>query len=107
MDISTKELIATLKNIDISLQIIAQSKLDKARTVFVNKKTLAAKLGVPPVTIDKLVYQGITSKGTSGLVEFRHYCKLDPNEQNISNFLFDPIQVTQDAWKSFTNYTDD
>jgi hypothetical protein len=107
MEINAKEILTTLKNIDVSLQILAQSKLDKTRTVFVSKKTLAARLGVPPVTIDKLVYQGVTSKGASGLVESRHYCKLDPNEQNISNFLFDPIQVTQDAWKSFTNYTND
>lgn len=103
----TRELTTLLRSIDASLQIIAQNKTKKCSTVFVNRKTIASRLGVPPVTIDKLVYQGITSKGQSGLVETRHYCKLDPYEQNISNFLFDPIQIAEDAWKSFTNYGDE
>lgn len=100
----TKDLIDILRNIDTSLQIIANSNSANVTTAFVSKKAVAARLGVPPVTIDKLIHQGLTSKGTSGLVEGRHYCKLDPNESNTSNFLFDSAKVLQDAWTSFTNY---
>ena len=100
-----KELLDVLKNIDTSLQIIANSNSGNITTAFINKKAIAARLGVSPVTIDKLIHQGITSKGNSGLVEGRHYCKLDPNETNTSNFLFDSAKVLQDAWTSFTNYT--
>lgn len=106
MEISSKEVLQILRNIDISLQIIAQNKTKEAKTIFVSKKDISLRLGVPPVTIDKLIYQGVTSKGKSGLVERRHYCKLDPAEQNTSNFLFDPVQITTDAWKSFANYDD-
>lgn len=102
----TREITTLLRSIDTSLQILAQAKSNRGNTVFVNRKVIAARLGVPPVTIDKLVYQGLTSQGQSGLVESRHYCKLDPQEQNISNFLFDPLQIAEDAWKSFTNYSD-
>lgn len=106
MENLSKELLPLLRNIDVSLQIIAQNKTKSAKTVFVSKKDIALRLGVPPVTVDKLIYQGVTSKGKSGLVERRHYCKLDPSEQNTSNFLFDPVQITTDAWNSFTNYDD-
>jgi hypothetical protein len=104
MEIESRELLSLLQSIDVSLQILAQNKTKAAKTVFVSKKVIASRLGVPPVTIDKLIYQGITSGGKSGLVELRHYCKLDPTEQNTSNFLFDPVQITTDAWASFTNY---
>jgi hypothetical protein len=100
----TKDLVEILRNIDTSLQIIANANSSNVTTAFVNKKALAVRLGVPPVTVDKLIYQGVTSKGTSGLVEGRHYCKLDPTETNTSNFLFDSAKVLQDAWISFTNY---
>jgi hypothetical protein len=100
----TKDLVDILRNIDTSLQIIANANSPNVTTAFVNKKALAARLGVPAVTVDKLIYQGVTSKGTSGLVEGRHYCKLDPTETNTSNFLFDSAKVLQDAWTSFTNY---
>ena len=99
-----KDVIDILRNIDTSLQIIANSNSTNVTTAFVNKKSVAARLGVSPVTIDKLIHQGLTSKGTSGLLEGRHYCKLDPNETNTSNFLFDSAKVLQDAWTSFTNY---
>jgi hypothetical protein len=99
-----KELLDALRNIDTSLQIIANANSGNVTTAFVNKKSVAARLGVSPVTIDKLIYQGITSKGESGLVEGRHYCKLDPTETNTSNFLFDSAKVLQDAWTSFTGY---
>lgn len=99
-----KELIDVLRNIDTSLQIIANANSSNVTTAFVNKKAIASRLGVNPVTVDKLIHQGLTSKGKSGLVEGRHYCKLDPNETNTSNFLFDSAKVLQDAWTSFTNY---
>jgi len=99
-----KETLDILRSIDTSLQILANSKSSNITTAFVNKKAVAARLGVTPVTIDKLIYQGITSKGSSGLVEGRHYCKLDPTESNTSNFLFDSAKVLQDAWTSFTGY---
>lgn len=102
--ISSKDLLETLRSIDMSLQMLANAKTGGLTTAFVNKKAIAARLGVQPVAIDKLVYQGLTSGGTSGLVEGRHYCKLDPTENNISNFLFDSTRVLSDAWKNFTNY---
>ena len=100
----TKELLNVLRNMETSLQILANSKNSNTTTAFVNRKALAARLGVQPIFIDKLVYQGLTSQGTSGLVEKRHYCKLDPEETNISNFLFDSVKVLNDAWNSFSNY---
>ena len=99
-----KEIVDILRNIDTSLQILANSNSANITTAFVNKKAVAARLGVAPVTIDKLIHQGITSNGKSGLVEGRHYCKLDPSETNTSNFLFDSAKVLQDAWTSFTGY---
>ena len=54
---------------ETSLQILANSKNSNTTTAFVNRKALAARLGVQPIFIDKLVYQGLTSQGTSGLVE--------------------------------------
>jgi hypothetical protein len=99
-----KETLDILRSIDTSLQILANAKASNITTAFVNKKAVAARLGVTPVTIDKLIYQGITSQGSSGLVEGRHYCKLDPTESNTSNFLFDSAKVLQDAWTSFTGY---
>lgn len=102
--IVSKDLLDILRSVDTSLQMLANVKTGGMTTAFVNKKAIAARLGVQPVAIDKLVYQGLTSGGTSGLVEGRHYCKLDPTENNISNFLFDSTRVLSDAWKNFTNY---
>ena len=102
-----KKIIEVLESIDLSLQILAHAKATKKTTAFVNRKVVAARLGVAPVAIDKLVYQGITSGGTSGLIEGIHYCKLDPAEANISNFLFDSIKVLEAAWSNFTNYEND
>ena len=65
---------------------------------------MAQRLGVAPVVIDKLVHTGIASKGTAGLVEGRHFCKLDPTETNTKYFLFDASKVMSDAWKSFCGY---
>lgn len=100
----SKEIIDLLRNIDTSLQIIANSNSGNLTTAFINKKAIASRLGVAPVTIDKLIFQGVTSKGQSGLVEGRHYCRLDPTDSNTSNFLFDSAKVLQDAWTSFTGY---
>jgi hypothetical protein len=102
----SKELLDIIRSIDTSLQILANTKTGNVTTAFISKKAVAARLGVQPVVIDKLVYQGLTSGGTSGLVEGRHYCKLDPSENNISNFLFDSTRVLSDAWKNFTGYQD-
>lgn len=99
-----KEIIDILASIDTSLQILANSQSGNVTTAFINRKAMAARLGVQPIVIDKLVYQGITSGGESGLVEGRHYCKLDPSETNISNFLFDSAKVLSDAWSSFSHY---
>lgn len=100
----TKEITDVLRNIDTSLQIIANKDSGDLTTAFVNKKAIAARLGVSPITIDKLIHQGLTSQGKSGLVEGRHFCKLDPTETNTSNFLFDSAKVLKDAWTSFAGY---
>jgi len=99
-----KDITDTLKSIDASLQIIANASSGDVTTAFVNKKTVAARLGVPLVTVDKLIHQGLVSQGSSGLVEGRHYCRLDPTENNTSAFLFDLAKVLRDAWNSFNGY---
>jgi hypothetical protein len=101
---SLKEITTVLQSIDLSLKIIASRQNENVPSVLVNKKQVADALGVKPVTIDKLVYQGIVSKGTSGLVERIHYCKLDPDERNISNYRFNLARILVDAWGSFSNY---
>lgn len=99
-----KELYEILRSIDTSLQILANSKSGNLTTAFISKKAISERLGVNPVTIDKLIHQGIVSKGKSGLVEGRHYCKVDPSENNTSSFLYDSAKVLADAWNSFQNY---
>jgi hypothetical protein len=101
---SFKEAITVLQSIDLSLKVIASRQNENAPAVLVTKKQVADALGVKPVTVDKLVYQGIVSKGTSGLVERIHYCKLDPNERNTSNYRFNLARILVDAWNSFSNY---
>lgn len=96
-----KELTECLRSIDTSLQVIASTHSGNITTAFVNKKTMAARMSVPPVTIDKLIHQGLVSGGTSGLVEGKHYCKIDPAENNTNNFLFDAVKVMASAWNSF------
>jgi hypothetical protein len=100
------ELNKILRSIDTSLQILANSKSGCVTTAFVTKRALAERLGVPAIKVDKLIYQGIISGGKSGLVEKRHYCKLDPDESNPSNYLYDSARVLADAWNNFTGYTD-
>lgn len=99
-----KELLDVLRSIDTSLQVLANVKSGGVTTAFVSKKVISSRLGVPPIAVDKLIHQGIVSHGSSGLVEGRHYCKLDPSETNTSNFLFDSAKVLSDAWTSFTGY---
>lgn len=102
---SLKDITQILQSIDLSLQVIASRQNDNAPAVLVTKKQVAEALGVKAVTIDKLVYQGIVSQGKSGLVERVHYCKLDPDERNISNYRFNLSRILSDAWGSFSNYT--
>lgn len=101
---NSKEVLDVLRSIDTSLQMLANSQTGNITTAFVNRKAVASRLGVPLVTVDKLVHQGLTSQGKSGLIEGRHYCKLDPTDTNPANFLFDAARVLQDAWTSFTGY---
>lgn len=103
----SKDLEKILRSIDLSLQIIANKEAKQNTTAFVDKKSIAMKLGVPLVTIDKLIHQGIVSEGKSGLVQGRHYTKLDPTETNTGNFLYDAVKILQDAWCSFKDYDKD
>jgi hypothetical protein len=96
-----KELLDILKSIDVSLKLIAAGSGETPTTVLVDKKTVAASLGVATSFIDKLIFQGIVSKGNSGLVERKHYCKLTPDEKNTANYRFNLNQVLADSWKSF------
>ena len=98
-----KEIIDILQSIDTSLQQLANTQ-DGVTTAFISKKAMAARLGVGQIVIDKLIHEGISSRGSSGLVEGRHYCKLDPQEMNTKNFLFDATRVLTDAWSSFSGY---
>ena len=100
------EISKILRSIDTSLQIIANSKSGGVTTAFITKRALAERLGVPSIKVDKLIHQGIVSGGSSGLVEGRHFCKLDPEDNNPSNYLYDSAKVLADAWKNFTGYTD-
>jgi len=97
-----KELLETLKSIDTSLKLLAAGSGEVPSTVLVDKKTVASSLGVNSAFVDKLIFQGVVSKGTSGLVERRHYCKLTPDEKNTANYRFNLNQVLADSWKSFT-----
>lgn len=99
-----KQIRDAINSIDVSLQLLAAAKDPQKRTTaFVSKKAISQRLNIPSVTLDKLIYQGITSGGKSGLVEGLHYCKIDPNERNSSKFLYDPHAVIQSAWNNFQN----
>lgn len=97
-----KEIRDALISIDTSLQLLVSQKDGKTTSAFVSKKTISQRLNIPSVTIDKLIHQGIVSKGESGLVEGKHYCKVDPTERNSSKFLYDPHAIMQAAWSNFT-----
>lgn len=99
-----KEIRNALQSIDTSLQIIASDNTNNRRTTaFVSKKIICQRLNIPAIALDKLIYQGITSGGKSGLVEGLHFCKIDPTEQNSSKFLYDPQAVIHSAWCNFQN----
>jgi len=97
-----KEISIALTNIDISLQLLSSDK-QRRTTAFVNKKAVAQRLGVPSVAVDKLIYQGVASNGKSGLVEGKHYTKLDPDDNNPAKFLYDVHEILQSAWNNFQN----
>ena len=80
--------------------IIANTKT-QTTSAFVTRKTIAQRLGVPTISIDKLILQGVRSEGKSGLIEGKHYCKLDPAENNSSKFLYDPYEILKAAWSNF------
>lgn len=98
-----KELFDILRSIDVSLQQLASAKTGNQTTAFVNRKTVAARLGVSTVKIDALIHQGIVSKGKTGLVEGVHYCKLDPSDSSTAAFLYDASKILASAWNSFKN----
>lgn len=98
-----KQIREALTSIDITLQLLVAQKEGRVTSAFVSKKTIGQRLNIPSVTIDKLIHQGIVSGGSSGLVEGKHYCKVDPEERNSSKFLYDPHAVLQAAWKNFQN----
>jgi len=105
MDQTLKEIKSireALTSIDISLQLLVSQKEGKVTSAFVSKKAISERLNIPSVAIDKLIHQGIASKGESGLVEGKHYCKADPAERNSSKFLYDPHAVMNAAWKNFS-----
>jgi hypothetical protein len=104
MDITReiKDIRDALNSIEASLQLLVAQKGGKITSAFVSKKIVSQRLNVPAVTIDKLIHQGIASKGESGLVEGRHFCKTDPTERNSSKFLYDIHAITQAAWSNFT-----
>ena len=108
MDQTLKELKAirdALTSIDTSLQLLAAHQGEHRRTTaFVSKRAVSQRLNIPSVAVDKLIHQGFASGGESGLVERRHYCKLDPAENNPSNYLYDSAKVLADAWNNFTGY---
>ena len=95
-----KSISDVLSSIDVSLQLIANTKT-QTTSAFVTRKTIAQRLGVPTISIDKLILQGVKSEGKSGLIEGKHYCKLDPAENNSSKFLYDPYEILKAAWSNF------
>jgi len=104
MDITReiKDIRNALNSIETSLQLLVAQKEGRITSAFVSKKTVSQRLNIPAVTIDKLIHQGIVSQGESGLVEGKHYCRVDPTERNSSKFLFDIHAITQAAWNNFT-----
>lgn len=104
MDITReiKDIRDALSSIETSLQLLVAQKEGKVTSAFVSKKVISQRLNVPAVTVDKLIHQGIASGGDSGLVEGKHYCKVDPTERNSSKFLYDLHAIMQAAWSNFT-----
>jgi hypothetical protein len=86
-----KDIKSVLESIDVSLQLIA-NKSQNRTTAFVTKRVICQRLSVPTVALDKLIHQGLASGGDYGIIEGKHFCRLDPNERNSSKFLYDPTQ---------------
>ena len=105
METATLEKI--LSSIDASLQVLANSKGGGRPTAFVSKKVLAQKLSLPGVRVDILIHLGLTSGGTQGLVEGRHYTRVSDMDDNPSLWLYDLNQCLTDAWLNFKNYDKD
>jgi hypothetical protein len=86
-----KDIKSVLESIDVSLQLIA-NKSQNRTTAFVTKRVICQRLSVPTVALDKLIHQGLASGGDYGIIEGKHFCRLDPNERNSSKFLYDPLR---------------
>jgi hypothetical protein len=97
-----KEIKTVLESIDVSLQLLA-NKSENRTTVFVSKRVICQRLSIPSVALDKLIHQGLASGGDYGVIEGKHFCRLDPNERNSSKFLYDPYAILNSAWENFKN----
>lgn len=97
-----KDIKSALESIDVSLQLIA-NKSQNRTTAFVTKRVICQRLSVPTVALDKLIHQGLASGGDYGIIEGKHFCRLDPNERNSSKFLYDPYAILNSAWENFKN----
>jgi len=97
-----KDIKNVLESIDVSLQLIA-NKSQNRTTAFVTKRVICQRLSVPTVALDKLIHQGLASGGDYGIIEGKHFCRLDPNERNSSKFLYDPYAILNSAWENFKN----
>jgi hypothetical protein len=97
-----KEIMIALESIDVSLQLIA-NKSNNRTTAFVSKRVICQRLSIPSVALDKLIHQGLASGGDYGIIEGKHFCKLDPDERNSSKFLYDPYAILNSAWENFKN----
>ena len=97
-----KDIKSVLESIDVSLQLIA-NKSQNRTTAFVTKRVICQRLSVPTVALDKLIHQGLASGGDYGIIEGKHFCRLDPNERNSSKFLYDPYAILNSACENFKN----
>jgi hypothetical protein len=97
-----KDIKSVLESIDVSLQLIANKNQNRT-TAFVTKRVICQRLSVPTVALDKLIHQGLASGGDYGIIEGKHFCRLDPNERNSSKFLYDPYAILNSAWENFKN----
>ena len=64
-----KSISDVLSSIDVSLQLIANTKT-QTTSAFVTRKTIAQRLGVPTISIDKLILKELDLK--PGLIEGKH-----------------------------------
>jgi hypothetical protein len=102
-----RRIVKALESIDRTLKVMCSQVGDSPVDCLVTKDQVGEALNLASTAIDKLIFQGLVSKGESGLVEGRHYCKLHPEETNPSNFRFNLYHVLDDAWKSFKEYKND